>query len=366
MEDVIVIGAGPAGCAAAKRCAENGLNTLLLEKAELPRDKICSGMVMGPAAHTLLKEEFGEMPERVLARPAGLKGYQFHVPGSGSARLDNDTPLTWRRDLDHWLCQRAEQAGAKLWTDARAVAIRPDGWGYMVLVGQKGNQRRPMNTRYLIAADGGNSMVRQYFYPKLEVKYSHIYQECLRLELDLDPEYNHWFYPPEMFPGIFTTHHKDGTTVIDYAAGIEQVKTVRQWGRDYLAAHHGLDPDATPVWEGACLEPLLLGELFSGTFIPANGNALLTGDAAGLLLPVSGEGIGAALESGLAAADAVIAASKSGEEAYRGYLERIENMVGAFQEIALEYRKVRNGFKAGDGALADLLAAAYQATLRPY
>lgn len=366
MEDVIVIGAGPAGCAAAKRCAENDLNTLLLEKAELPRDKVCSGMIMGPVAQTLLKQEYGEIPKRVLAHPAGFKGYQFHVPGSGSARLDNDTPLTWRRDLDHWLCRQTEQAGVKLWSEARAMAVRPDGWGYMVLVGQKGDQRLPVTTRYLIAADGGNSMVRKFLYPNLDVKFASVFQECLRLELDLEPEYNHWFYPPELFPGIFTTHYKDGTTVIDYAAGIEQVKTVRQWGRDYLAAHHGLDPDAASVWEGACMEPLLLGELFSGAFIPANGNALLTGDAAGLLLPVSGEGIGTALQSGLAAADAVIAAAKSGEEAYRGYLERIEGMVEAFGEIALEFRKVRDGFKAGDGALADLLAAAYRATLRPH
>ena len=55
MADVIVVGAGPAGSAAAKRCAEYGLDTLILEKRRLPRDKVCSGMIMGPAAHTLIK-----------------------------------------------------------------------------------------------------------------------------------------------------------------------------------------------------------------------------------------------------------------------------------------------------------------------
>ncbi|MFC2019578.1 FAD-dependent oxidoreductase, partial [Chloroflexota bacterium] len=66
MWDVIVVGAGPAGSAAAKRCAEHGLNTLVLEKRRPPRDKVCSGMIMGPLAHTLINQEFGHLPREVL------------------------------------------------------------------------------------------------------------------------------------------------------------------------------------------------------------------------------------------------------------------------------------------------------------
>jgi len=38
--DVIMVGAGPGGSVAAKRCAEKELNTLLIEKKQLPRDKV--------------------------------------------------------------------------------------------------------------------------------------------------------------------------------------------------------------------------------------------------------------------------------------------------------------------------------------
>ena len=83
VRDVIVVGAGPAGSTAAKRCVEHGLSTLLIEKRWLPRDKVCSGMIMGPVAHTLIKEEFGGLPDTVLTQPNHLSGYFLHVPGVG-------------------------------------------------------------------------------------------------------------------------------------------------------------------------------------------------------------------------------------------------------------------------------------------
>jgi len=122
MPDVIVIGAGPAGSVAAKKCAESGLDTLILEKRILPRDKVCSGMVMGEIAHSLIRQEFGEIPREVLTQPSQLNGYMFHTPGIGSQPVDNFTLLTWRRNLDHWMTQKAEAKGARLQPGARVAA----------------------------------------------------------------------------------------------------------------------------------------------------------------------------------------------------------------------------------------------------
>ncbi len=363
MPDLIVIGGGPAGSAAARRAAELGLETLLLEKRQTPRHKVCSGMIMGPLAVDLMRSQFGEVPEDVLATPAQLKGYTFHVPGVGSETLTHQTVLTWRRDLDHWLNEQADAAGAEVRVETRAAGIRPDGWGFLVLA-QQGEQRQPILCDYLVGADGGNSTTRQFIYPMREFKYANIYQESYPLKLDLDEAYNHWFYPREWFPGIFTTHYKDGHTVIDYAAPLDRLKEMRTWARDYLTANHGLDPAINPVWENGCLEPVLLREIFDGSFIPARGNALLVGDAAGLLLPVSGEGIGTALHCGVAAAEAIAEAKWNQTEAYQGYLKRLAPLVDTLEEMATRFKKMRDAVKTKDAALPGIIADAYRATLR--
>ena len=95
--DVIVIGAGPAGSTCAKACAEKGLKTLMLEKQGLPRDKVCSGMVMGTLAQRLIKQEFGSPPQRIamqglweggLSHPEDLQSMprQGHVRGDSAFR----------------------------------------------------------------------------------------------------------------------------------------------------------------------------------------------------------------------------------------------------------------------------------------
>jgi flavin-dependent dehydrogenase len=48
MWDVIIVGSGPSGAIAAKKCAEQNLKTLILEKKKLPREKVCTGMIMSP------------------------------------------------------------------------------------------------------------------------------------------------------------------------------------------------------------------------------------------------------------------------------------------------------------------------------
>jgi len=363
--DVIVIGAGPAGTAAAQRCTENGLNTLLLEKSRLPREKLCGGMVMGPVAHDLIKQEFGEVPQSVLSAPHYLSGYMFHVPGVGSQTLENRTLLAWRSNLDHWMNRQAQARGVIIWPGARVIGLSRQGPGFLVEI-EKDKERQQLKTRYLVGADGIGSFTRGFLFPGFEPEYTHIYQECYRGELDLDKRYFHWFRPVDKNAISLAAHHR-GELVVVHVGGLSgQLKERMSRARDYLAREHNLNLDSKPVWRDGCLWSLMHEELFSHAFRPALGNALLVGDAAGLVLPVSGEGIGTAIKSGLLAASALIEAARSGEGPDSHYLAAVEDILTVFKEMYPWTERIQAEKDRGGHALPQVYRDAYQSTLRVF
>ncbi len=63
--DVVIVGAGPAGAAAALAMRGHGLECVIIEKAKLPRYKMCSGILF-PSARKLITDGFGPIPKDVL------------------------------------------------------------------------------------------------------------------------------------------------------------------------------------------------------------------------------------------------------------------------------------------------------------
>ena len=365
MLDVIVVGAGPAGSAAAKRCAEYGLKTLMLEQYSLPRDKVCSGMVMGPVAHTLIKQEFGDIPKNVLSRPYYLSGYMYHVPGIGSQKEHNYTLLAWRRDLDYWMNKKAEAKGAEIWQRARVIALKHKGQGFLVEI-EKDKRRQELETRFVVGADGVNSIVRKFLFPELKVRYEASYQEHYQGELALDKKYFHWFCPIQYGSYHFAVHHHGDLVVLDYENRAGQIRESREWFRKFLSENYGFNVSQKPVWRGGCLEPDMYEELISHNFLPARGNALLVGDAAGFILPISGEGIGTGIKSGLSAADSILKAIEAREPPDRIYLGEIEGMLSVFKEICLWPKRITDEVKGGGHSLPKVLRDAFRSTLRTF
>lgn len=362
MWDVIVVGAGPAGSAAAKRSAEYGLKTLLLEKRKLPRDKVCDGMVMGPLARTLIKQEFGDIPDDILSKPYHLSGHIFHVPGIGTEKLDMLTPLTWRRNLDYWMNQKAQAKGVELWQGARVTGLRPKGQSFSVEI-EKNREKTELEARFVVGADGANSVARGCLFPQLKVRYSQTYQRCFQGELDLNKKYYHWFYPAEYFPLGFGIHHKDNVVVIDVGGGLGKIKDFCLWVKDFLAENYSFDINQKPVWQGGCLSPVMYREVTSCTFSPAKGNALLVGDAGFLCIPVTGGHIGVAIKSGLLAADSIIKAVESGKQADAIYLAEIDGLLSVFKEVLPWFKRIIEEVKSGGRSLPEVLRDAYGNTL---
>src|ERR1700745_419449 len=122
--DVAIVGAGPAGSVAAYRLASAGLRTLLVDKTVFPRDKPCGGGVTGRAAR-LLPFSIDPVVEDVVDRlDCGLR-YRHRFTRHARGPL---AYMTQRRRLDHFLLQKATEAGAEVeegvTVDARELDAR--------------------------------------------------------------------------------------------------------------------------------------------------------------------------------------------------------------------------------------------------
>jgi len=316
--DLIVIGAGPAGSAAAVTARRAGLSVALIDKARFPRDKLCGGLVSGRSLKAL-DSIFGARPPSELF----FVTRQVRFSWAGEELAEFEAPhelwLTMRCDFDHVLFQSALEAGAVDFTGHR--------WG--VLDEQAGQitlkDGRCLGFRALIGADGATSpLAAQLFgraYDPARVGFG-LEAECLREPND---------------PAVLTA---------DFGAS--------KWGYGWYFPKQnsltvgvcGLQAE-NPDWKAtlAAFMPEGQGDqrvkgalLPFGDFRtkPGRGNILLAGDAAGLVDSLTGEGIAFALESGAMAADAVVQALNVGkpEKAAAGYFRALKEIHSELARVA--------------------------------
>ena len=96
MYDVIVVGAGPAGCTASKVLAEKGYKVLLVEKFKMPKYKSCSGVLIKKLME-LAKAHFGEdVPESAMCTPTENRGMIFTNDIGKEYRFEQEGLNVWR------------------------------------------------------------------------------------------------------------------------------------------------------------------------------------------------------------------------------------------------------------------------------
>jgi geranylgeranyl reductase family protein len=152
--DVIVAGAGPAGSAAARTLAAAGVDTLLVDRAEFPRNKPCGG---GLSARAL-----GRFPwlEAAMADIDVHRVQRLHLEGPRGATLDLDhhetcVVLVRRVAFDHALVRDAERAGARRLAGFEITQADQDA-DAVTLHARDG---RRLRARFVVAADGVHSVL---------------------------------------------------------------------------------------------------------------------------------------------------------------------------------------------------------------
>src|SRR6187200_2282705 len=116
--DVIVVGAGPGGATAASYLAQAGLDVLLLEKTEFPREKVCGDGLTPRAVKQLVDMGVDVSPEAGWLRNKGLRviggGLRLELPWPDLAYYPDFGLVRTRLDFDDLLAKQAVKAGAVL------------------------------------------------------------------------------------------------------------------------------------------------------------------------------------------------------------------------------------------------------------
>jgi geranylgeranyl reductase family protein len=366
--DVIVVGAGPAGASTAYHLASAGVDVLLLEKGQFPRDKVC-GDGLTPRAVRQLVEMGIDLDAPGWARNKGLRivgaGHRIELPWPELATFPSYGLVRSRMELDEILARHAERAGARLLERTVVTGPVTDRTGRVTGVlarpvderGRKAGDETTYSAPVVVACDGVSARlaialglerredrpmgvaIRAYYEtPRHDDEWMESWLELWDGEPNqskLLPGYG-WIF------GLGNGLSNVGLGILNTSAAFRNV--------DYKGVLHRWLEHTPEEW--GFRDENLVGRIGSAA-LPMGFNrkphytrgVLLSGDSGGMVNPFNGEGIDYALESGHLAAEVVVSALAKPEGAARervlgGYATALDSEYGGYFTLGRVFAKM--------------------------
>ncbi len=310
--DVLIAGGGPAGSALAFHLAKKGLKIIVAEAERFPRDKICGDGVSPIALCELDAMGIKEWKKFSLANEISkvglfIKDDKVFINLSKPEHLPFHARIIPRMELDNWIYETAKKAGAHYLEDTRLINYTITDSGVTAQV--KHNLTiKQIKAKVIVGADGSSSSVsRQLQGSKhadefqllgLRAYYENINGPTNRVDI---------YFTGESFPGIFWLFPKGATGANIGMACISSTLPHKPANiKNLLAGHLENNPDIKERIGNGNAEGKIDGwilKFFNPNSILTGNRILLVGDAAGLINPLSGDGIQYALLSARWAAE---------------------------------------------------------------
>lgn len=320
---MVIVGAGPAGSAAALTLARKGLRPLLAERFTFPREKVC-GDGLTFRSLSILKEL--NLYERVSSHPSALPVKEARVVTAEKTVFAGPIPSLPdgtvgfisipRRELDLILARAAVEAGAEFAENFTVTEILKENGKTVGVAGIQDGREKIIRSNLVIGADGAHSIVaRQAGLYRLKPRFCEVAIRAYFTDLDEPVNWLELYYERRIIPGFAWLFPQAGN-ICNIGIGI---RMDRLKNRSLKTIYQGFISDYPPLKKRLKKAKMLAPP--RGTLIPGYGQSgkifangvLLAGDAASLVDPLVGEGVGSALLSGVAAGEIASRAVSAGD-----------------------------------------------------
>ncbi len=320
---IVIVGAGPAGCSSSMFLSQKKIPHLILDKSAFPRDKICGDALSGKVVEVLKKYD-----EKIIHRMAGdstnflgswgvkfvaPNGKALDIPFKKNTSLEPHAPgfISRRTHFDNFMVNQLDPDFAQLISEAEVISIEKEK--HKNTLNYKSNEKEEsLDFDIIVGCDGDRSIVEktfvngamepEHYCAGIRAYYSNV--------SGLHPQnFIELHFLDELLPGYFWIFPLgDGTCnvgagMLSASVGKRKVNLKAQMLKAIAE-----NPNINYRFSNATLEGKISGwglPLGSKKRSLSGNNYLLTGDAASLIDPFTGEGIGNALYSGYFAARAI-------------------------------------------------------------
>jgi len=333
--DVLIVGAGPAGCAAGAASAKRGARTLVIDrKKEIGTPVQCGEVV----SNSLLSQSGLRLPPAVIAFRQDYTRFVLDRKWT----LDNRSPY-WkgvtveRKMFDKFLAEEAARLGASVQADTCLVDLERKGDQVLSAKVRMRGREVEIEPKVVVAADGVHSTVGRLMgrngFDRTDLATGVEFEMVSKRKL---PPCMQIFIEPEIGLGYGWVIPKG-----DHRANVGFGQVGKRMSRrdallDWIVQH----PIVSSYFDDRCILEVKTGDApvpdFEGG--PSIGNVLFAGDAAGQTLAFVGEGIMPAYLCGGCAGDVAAKAVFNGLAALEGYDEEVRQLVGTEMSLGSDLR----------------------------
>jgi geranylgeranyl reductase family protein len=299
--DVLIVGGGPAGSSCARQLSQHGMDVVVMDKAQFPREKVCAGWVT-PAVLEALQLDAAEYGIRHVLQP--ITAFRTGLIDGKNVETHYSSIVSYgirRYEFDDYLLQRS---GAQLQLGQPLKSLRREGGSWMV--------NEAISAPIIIGAGGHFCPVARHIGAQLGATEPAI--TAKEIEFKLTPEQHDDCLVEGNMPELYFCRDMKGYgwcfrkgDYLNIGLGREgnyRLAEHLQHFCDFLKQQGRIPRDIPDGFHGHAY--LLHGH---SVRTQVKDGVLLVGDAAGLAYPQSGEGIRPAVESGLMAAATILEAN---------------------------------------------------------